>query len=111
MLGSVFLPIYFFGIFAGALLGGWLQGLGTASGAKVGAMAGFLATIPFIILVIAFFGVGTSWLIAQGVPAEIANEYLAGFGIVAIFVIILALFVNILSGLFGGLVGGAITSD
>lgn len=108
ILASVFFPIYFLGIVGGGFVGGLLQNTGSGGGVSVGATSGFLATIPLFLVMVAFVTLGAGWLTAAGVPTEVTDEYLGALGFIAVFVSLVALILNILCGIFGGLVGGAV---
>lgn len=111
VLTSVFFPVYFLGIVAGGFLAGFLHDLGSGSGAKVGAVAGFLATVPFVLLVFAVVVLGAGWITAAGAPAAPARDFFAGMSFLAVFVSVLALTVNVLCGVVGGLLGGATATE
>jgi hypothetical protein len=110
-LGAVFLPVYFLGIIVGSMVGGLLHDNGSGSGAMVGASAGFVATVPFVILAVAVAVLGVGWLTAQGIPADVSTDMVTGLGVVAILVSAVAVVANVFFGLLGGLAGGAIAED
>jgi len=110
-LGTVFLPAYVFGIVGGGVVGGLLHASGVGKGSLVGAVAGLLATLPFLVLVGAFVVLGAGWFAAAipaDAPADVAEGYFAGIGVLAVIVSVIALVVNVLCGVVGGLVGGAV---
>ena len=114
MLVEVFFPIYFLGIVGGALLSGWLHGRGTGQGAKVGGVAGFLATVPFAGLLVAVVLVGFGgFLVAEPAAAEFAQEgeLLAALGVLSAVLIVIAFVANVIFGVIGGLVGGALVGE
>ena len=112
VLFGVFVPIYFLGIIAGSFLAGLFHRSGAGRGALIGGVSGFLATIPFVILLVAAFVVGLGGVLASGpLPPELAREgstILAGTGVIGVLIIGIALVANIIFGVIGGVVGGAV---
>lgn len=112
MLTVVFFPVYFLGIITGGIVGGLLHDRGSGSGALIGVTIGVILTIPFLAVVGAIVVLGTGWLAISGVPIEPAEagDLIAGLGIVAVLVSLVALIVNTVCGLIGGVIGGAMSS-
>ena len=112
VLFGVFVPIYFVGIIAGSFLAGLFHRSGAGRGALIGGVSGFLATIPFVILLVAAFVVGLGGVLASGpLPPELAREgstILAGTGVIGVLVVGVALVANVIFGVIGGVVGGAV---
>jgi hypothetical protein len=83
----------------GGGVAGYLQRGDRMEGARVGAISGALASIPFVLLLVFVFGFFGVFL-AGGAPAE------AGFGLVIVLVVfVLALVWNIGLGAAGGYLG------
>lgn len=104
-LATVIFPSYFVGIIIGAMIAAMFYGAGAGGGAKVGAIAGVVATIPFVLLVFLLVVLGAGWLTAAGVPATQGPDVLAGLGLMAALLSIVGLAVNVVCGIFGGILG------
>jgi hypothetical protein len=106
--------LYFVGVIGGAFSGGMLYRRGTGGGAKVGAVSGFLSTIPFAALLFGVLAVGLGGVLANA--PYIANSpqgenLLAAYGVIAVVIVLVAFVANIIFGVIGGLAGGAMASD
>lgn len=115
VIASAFFPLYVLGIMAGAFAGGLFHERGVGSGALVGAMSGFLGTLPFVgmLLVVALAGIGG--LLASGEPLMmellVQEEVLVTVGVITL-VLVGSVFVgNVVCGLIGGALGGAMADE
>ena len=112
VLFGVFVPIYFVGIIGGSFLAGLFHRSGAGRGALIGGVSGFLATIPFVILLVAVFVVGLGGVLASGpsLPdlTRGGSTILAGTGVIGVLVVGVALVANVIFGVIGGVVGGAV---
>lgn len=111
-IASVFPPVYFVGLVAGGFVGGLFHGRGTARGALVGAASGVVATVPFVGPLLVFLLVGFGGLAAVeptvlSVLLDDALRPIAGYvGLLLVGGLFLG---NAISGLVGGLIGGAMS--
>lgn len=114
VIAAEFPPAYFLGLMGGAFIGGLVHEGGAGSGGLVGGMAGFLATIPFVGLLIAVvvFGAGMATITtAPEVAPLFQDDVLAIAGIVGLLVVGFIVVANIVAGALGGLLGGAVASE
>jgi predicted RND superfamily exporter protein len=110
-LAVVFAPVYFIGVMLGAGAGGYFHNKGSGSGAMIGGLAGILATIPFILFLVAFILYGFSWFALQDVSTQFGSEdFFAGAGAIVGVISVFALIFNGICGLIGGLIGGSVSS-
>jgi len=111
-------PLYFVGVMFGSGVAGWLQGRGAGSGALVGGVAGFAATLlfaPFAVILIVlglgqFILTGAQTGFMSGMSTELPESQslltaLVGIGAV---VLVIAIIINLIIGAISGAVGGAI---
>jgi len=111
ILAVLFFPVYFLGIMGGGFCSGFLYKRGAGSGALIGGVAGVAMTVPFAVLLVAVLVVGIGGVLATTpIPADDprGRGLFAAYGTLSIFLVIVALFANGISGLIGGVVGGAV---
>lgn len=91
--------------------GGFFQNDGSGSGAIVGGLAGILATIPFVILLVAFILYGFGWFALQDVSTQLESEsFFIGLNTIITVVSVFAFIFNGICGVLGGIIGGSIAS-
>jgi len=108
--GGILAALFFLGIMGGGV-SGFLDERGTGSGALIGGVAGVAMTVPFAVLLVAVLVVGIGGVLATTpIPADDprGQGLFAAYGTLSIFLVIVALFANGISGLIGGVVGGAV---
>lgn len=111
VLVTLFAPVYFVGVMLGAGAGGFFQNDGSGSGAIVGGLAGILATIPFVILLVAFILYGFGWFALQDVSTQLESEsFFIGLNTIITVISVFAFIVNGICGVIGGLIGGSVAS-
>ena len=109
--GSLFLPLYVFGIFLGGIIAGYLT-ISAKSGITVGAVSGIFATAPIALLLLIVTVVGISGF-ALGIISEMTPGAMGGGGFaliafVTLFLVVLSVITNVLFGALGGFIGQAL---
>lgn len=107
----LFAPFYPLGILAGAFFAGLLCDAGRNAGAKVGAVAGVVATLPFLLFVGAVVLLGVGLLTGGGGPPGMGPDAITGMGIIAAVAFVFAVGVNAVFGALGGWLGGVAAED
>lgn len=113
-IAMAFTPLYVVGVLIGGGIGGYLQDRGSTSGAKVGALAGLLATAPVILLILlgAFIGMGGLVLGLFGhLPPGEGALGIAGVLFIFGFVLVFSTITNLVFGTLGGVLGGVVAAS
>lgn len=114
VVATVFVPMYVIGITCGAGLAGFLHDRGDIAGAKVGLLAGLVATAPVLLLIVLSAVVGLGGLAAAFIGHMGPWEGVAGFSTIALLsavALVLATIANLVFGALGGFVGGALAEQ
>ena len=108
---SIFFPMYVVGVLAGAALAGYLHDRGEWSGATVGLLAGVVATVPVLLVVVLGAMIGFGGLVVSVLGHLGTETSMLGFGllgILGIVVFMVTVIANLVFGALGGFIGGAL---
>ena len=115
VMGSIFVPLYVFGILLGGAVAGYLYASDETTGVTVGAVSGLFATAPIALLLFIVSVIGFSGF-ALGIIGEVAPEALGGagflmIGVITLLVVVLSTLTNLLFGALGGVIGRALLAE
>lgn len=114
IIAGIAFPFYIVGILGGGALGGYLHARGQWAGAKVGLLAGIVATAPVLLVIVlgAFVSLGGTAVGFFGYLAPgMGVAGIAALTLLTAVMFVLAIMANLLFGALGGFVGGALVEE